>query len=233
MALTRRPTILVSGTGTGIGKTHFADALLRALARRMPAVGWKPVESGAASDVGDDQARLSRASTPGLPRPGRAHVALPDGISPHLAAERAGASLPWDDWMHYARSFGAPDAPALVVELAGGLFSPLSITEDNARFALNLRAHRPEARLVLCAPDRLGVLHEVRSTVLGAAHTGLAIDAVMLLTPDTADASTGTNARELERTLTPRIPILGPLPRGPAEELASDDAVSSVLAQLG
>lgn len=233
MALTRRPTILVSGTGTGIGKTHFADALLRALARTMPVVGWKPVESGAASDVGDDQARLSCASTPGLPRPGRAHVALPEGISPHLAAERANISLPWDNWMYYAHSFGAPDAPALVVELAGGLFSPLSITEDNARFALRLREHTEEARLVLCAPDRLGVLHEVRSTVLGAAHTGLAIDAVMLLAPEIADASTGTNKRELERTLMPRVPIFGPLPRGPADDLANDAAVSSVLAHLG
>ena len=51
--------------------------------------------------------------------------------------------------------------------------------------------------MLLVAPDRLGVLHELTAT-LGFAHaSGARIDGVALSRPQTPDASTGTNAHEL------------------------------------
>lgn len=229
------PIILVSGTGTGIGKTHFADAVTRRLARTQTVTGWKPVESGAAHAIGEDQARLTSVSSKDARVPSTAHLALDEGVSPHLASERAGAILPWDNWMQFARSF-ARGANALVVELAGGLFSPLSITEDNASF---VRRFREEAvargKLVLCAPDRLGVLHDVRAVLLATTHLGLPVDAIVLIAPAEADASSGTNRRELERTLAPiarGVAIFGPLPRLASQELADHPHIEELVGYL-
>ena len=217
------PAVLVTGTGTGIGKTHLAEALLLELRRQHTMVGWKPVESGvSAGSMGDDQARLTAASTPHVRVPGAAHVALPFGDAPSLAAERAKSVLPWDIWMHFARSFVDGDT-GLVVELAGGLFSPLTLSEDNADLAGRLLSELPRAKLLLCAPDRLGVLSEVRSALLAATQVDLRVDAIVLIAPSEPDASTGTNRRELERTFPRRVPpptVFGPMPRMPVSELS-------------
>lgn len=216
--------MLVSGTGTGIGKTHLAEALLLALRKQRAVVGWKPVESGVhPGNIGDDQIRLSLASTPGSRMPGTAHVALEHGVSPHLAAERANIVLPWENWMYFARSFAEGDV-GLVVELAGGLFSPLSLVEDNADLARRLGAELTDAKLLLCAPDRLGVLSEVHSALLAAAQVDVHVDAVVLMSPSAPDASTGSNRLELERTLRrrrgPSPRVFGPMPRMGTAELA-------------
>jgi len=94
---------------------------------------------------------------------------------------------------------GGPALPteraALVIETAGGVFSPL--TEHLTNFDL---AHCVgDARWILVAPDRLGVLHEVVSTLHAMRSLGRAPDWLVLNAPPTPDASTGTNAAELRR----------------------------------
>lgn len=232
--------LVVTGTGTGIGKTHLAESMVRALRQTRAVIGWKPVESGVTGGtIGPDQARLTTASTEGSRTPGGAHLALREGISPHLAAEREGASLPWAQWMRFARSFARADE-ALVIELAGGLYSPLSLTDDNASFIRWLRTEVGLApTVVLCAPDRLGVLHDVRAALLAAEARSLAIDTVVLIRTDSSDASVGTNARELERLIgrandderaTPRRPlIVGPIPRDTPEALAAHPMVARIV----
>lgn len=92
---------------------------------------------------------------------------------------------------------------ALVIETAGGVFSPL--TEHLTNFDL---AHCVgSAQWVLVAPDRLGVLHEVTSTLQAMRSLGRSPDWLVLNAPSTPDASTGSNAAELRRSgLT--IPVL-------------------------
>jgi dethiobiotin synthetase len=55
------------------------------------------------------------------------------------------------------------------------------------------------ALVVLVAPDRLGVLHDVGACVRAAAVDGITFAAIALSAPAQADASTGTNAAEIER----------------------------------
>jgi dethiobiotin synthetase len=86
-------------------------------------------------------------------------------------------------------------ASVAVIETAGGLFSPLAPGLTNFDLA---RALRPN-QVVLVAADRLGILHDVTSAMGLAAARGLAIDVVVLSTPDPPDPSTGTNAAELEQ----------------------------------
>jgi dethiobiotin synthetase len=202
--------IILTGTGTGIGKTHLGEALLLAwaLASRR-AAGLKPIESGVAPGIVTDAQRLARASTFHVKPFG---VELPDPVSPHLAARRVGRSIPLQE---LAVAVGAVRAAAdiVLVELPGGLFSPLDPRAVNADFAARLEPDR----VLLAAPDRLGVLHDVIATARAAAARPLGLDGVVLIAPEQPDDSTGTNAAELASYVD--VPILQTVPRGEPETL--------------
>ena len=82
--------IVVVGTGTGIGKTHLSVALVAYLARAGRQVcGLKPIESGVPPGaVGEDATALAAAGVFHVKQP--QPYALPDPVSPHLAARRLG-----------------------------------------------------------------------------------------------------------------------------------------------
>ena len=77
--------VVVSGTGTEIGKTHVTAALTRALATLAPVVALKPVESGGDADARALSLACGVANAP--------CVALADPVSPHLAARREGRTI--------------------------------------------------------------------------------------------------------------------------------------------
>jgi dethiobiotin synthetase len=211
--------VVVTGTGTGIGKTHFSEALLLALGGRgVRAVGLKPVETGYGDPAASDAHRLSRASSFHVKHTG---LRFADPVSPHVAAREAGAPISVE-----ALSAGVhavlPAADVALVELAGGLFTPLSETRLNADLALALRPDR----LLLVASDRLGVFHDLLSSLRAAAAMGLPIDGIVLVAPEQPDTSTGRNAAELPRLL--RVPLLASLPRSPPSALASHPGVMAI-----
>lgn len=185
------------GTGTAVGKTVVSVALARALARHNPprgVVAMKPVETGFDPDDPESDARqLGRVSTcrEALPQPHPIH-AFPDPISPHLAARRAGIALDVDR-LASAISVWSDMASWALVETAGGALSPLAPARTNADLA---RALEP-ARLIVVAPDSLGVLHDVRATLLALRAVHREPDHVVLSRARPPDASTGTNAAEL------------------------------------
>jgi dethiobiotin synthetase len=201
--------VIVSGTGTGIGKTHFAETLLLAWRSTGRVVGLKPVESGVQNGATTDAARLAAASSFHVKQEGYAFAAP---LSPHLAARDEGIQIRQEviaDLVQQARQ----RAEGVVLELAGGLFSPLTDTLGNADLA---KALFPES-ILLVAPDRLGVLHDVVATTRAASGMNLRIDGLVLMAPDQGDASTGRNAPELLAQA--RFPVLAALPRGSPAEL--------------
>jgi dethiobiotin synthetase len=115
-----------------------------------------------------------------------------------------------------------PDAGSLVVETAGGLHSPLADALTNADLALRLLP----AHVVLVAPDRIGVLHDVRACTLAAQARSLRVSAVVLSAPATLDASSGTNGRELE--VLGLGPVAASFPRAPFETPESIAAAERV-----
>ena len=197
--------LLVVGTGTGVGKTHVACTLIETWAARgVEAVGLKPIETGVEAggeswDATSDQSRLwassqtfhvKRASTSFHVK--RPLYAFPDPVSPHLAARRAGTSIELraiDRWV------GEHRAPVVVVETAGGLFSPLGERATNLDLVIALA---PTA-VLLVAPDRLGVLHDVTASLGLASARGLPTPGLVLSAPGLPDASTGSNGPELAR----------------------------------
>jgi dethiobiotin synthetase len=192
--------IAITGTGTGIGKTHVACALVRAIG----GAGFKPVESGGHED-GD---RLRAASMFHVKQVPPYLFAAP--VSPHLAARMEGRQIEVPKILAAVEAARREVSP-LVVELAGGLFSPLAPGVTNAEI---LAALSP-AITILVAPDRLGVLHDVAAVDRAA---GSLITGIILSAPETPDASTGTNAAELP--MVSKLKILASLPRAPEEELA-------------
>jgi len=176
--------IVLLGTGTSVGKTWVACELLKELRRRsLSAIGLKPVESGVTDVTTGDAADLARLSArPPSPPPYR----LREPLSPHLAARRESRSIEAEQILTYVRSHesSSPTEPpgVVVVETAGGLFSPLDASFTNWDVACSL----DPARWVLVAPDSLGVLHDVTATLAAS-------------TAREPDASTGTNAAELQR----------------------------------
>jgi dethiobiotin synthetase len=207
-----RSLIVVTGTGTEIGKTHTTCALL--VAARGRGFGVKPIESGVIGDEGDDGRALRLASGPTFHvKHAPAPYLFRRAVSPHLAARDEGRAI--DPDVAAAAVLRTPDdAEAVLVELPGGLFSPLGAAATNADLALRLR---PDA-LLLVAPDRLGVLHDVGATLRAVSAAGLTATAVAVVRPAQPDLSTGTNAAELRLLGAP--PVFE-IPRGTVEALGA------------
>jgi len=214
--------VIVTGTGTEIGKTHLAEALLLALrSAGCRVLGLKPVESGVGQGP-TDAARLAAASSFHVKHFG---VALRAPVSPHRAAREEGVIVPIEA---LAESIEASrqGTDFVLVELPGGLFTPLFDASLNVDFAARLR---PDF-VLLAAPDRLGVLHEVVATTRAAQGVPLRVDGVVLITPPHADASTGTNAEDLPRYA--HVPVLATVPRGTPAELAGHPSLGLIAQAL-
>jgi dethiobiotin synthase len=201
--------VFVVGTGTDVGKTHVTRAL--SLAARAPA--WKPVTSGGLDDV----VRLEAAPP---------MFALSEPLSPHLAARIDGVVI---DASAIAREAieRAKAHERYLVESAGGLYSPVSVRETNADIA---RAFGAAAKLLLVAPDRIGVLHDVGATLRAARGDGLTVAGIVLSAPAVPDRSTGTNAEELVKLGLARTVVT--FPRAGAEAPETRRAADECLGAL-
>jgi dethiobiotin synthetase len=214
--------VVVTGVGTGIGKTHLAVALVRAWGRHEAVLGYKPVESGVTGSVGEDEGALSAVSTfhvkHSLPQ-----TRLREPVSPHLAARAEGREL---DLREIVMAVDALRREvSIVLELAGGLFTPLSETTSNADLALALA---PDLTL-LAAPNRLGVLHDVLAVREACRHRHLPIAGIVLSASAAPDASSATNPTELP--LVSGLPLLANLPRASVEDLVASGALDALVAR--
>jgi dethiobiotin synthetase len=183
--------VFVTGTDTGVGKTLASAALLHGLAKRhAKVVGMKPVAAGAIQ-VGqgwtsEDALALRAASTVTVPPELDNPVLLPEPMSPHLAAQRAGVRIGID---HIVRCYSqlAQSADAVVVEGAGGFLVPLGDQETGADLAQALALP-----VVLVVGLRLGCLNHALLTAEAIRARGLRlagwicnhIDAAMLQPED-------------------------------------------------
>jgi len=166
--------LFVVGTDTGIGKTHATCALLHALARRHARVcGMKPIASGAvqtADGLGNEDSIAHRAAStvrvpPALDNP----ILLPEPLSPHLSAARAGTSIDFDVVLKAVTELRAR-TDALVIEGAGGFLVPLSATQTGADLAAAIGLP-----LVLVVGMRLGCLNHALLTAEAIRARGLVL----------------------------------------------------------
>jgi dethiobiotin synthetase len=152
------PSLYITGTDTGIGKTRNACALLHALrARGLRSVGMKPVASGSESTPDGlrnaDAEALIAASDPQPEYASCNPVALEPPIAPHLAALDAGIEIGLASLRAaYARL--AVTADCVVFEGVGGWAVPFSPTLMQADLVRAL-----DAPVVLVVGLRLGCLN--------------------------------------------------------------------------
>lgn len=172
--------IFVTGTDTDVGKTAVAVAIVGSLVARGVAVGvYKPVASGVPLDragipCDGDPLRLWTAAGRPLSLAAACPQCFPLAIAPHRSARAAGRAVDerllrsgyevWRDW-----------AQVVVVEGAGGLFSPLGDTTLNVDLAAALGLP-----LVIVDAARLGAIGRTLATVEASKARGLRVAAVVL-----------------------------------------------------
>jgi len=210
--------VFVSGTGTEVGKTYVTASLAAAMAKAGRRVGvYKPVASGCiAADSfreGDrqdlDQEFISTDAVTlweAIGRRGSLDAVCPQrflaAVAPDEAARREGKQV--DE----ARLFAGVDvwrplSDILLVEGAGGLFSPLTERLLNIDVVKRLAADE----LILVAPNRLGVIHDVIATCRAAAALDIYPSQLFLSATDgPGDPSADSNTRQI-RHWCPRLVV--------------------------
>lgn len=186
----RAPGLLITGTDTGVGKTHAACALARGLVAAGLRVGvMKPVESGwddaapkvagdAGYAAGSDAARLVEASGCAAPPEVVLPYAFPLPAAPSVAARHAGGRVDLDV-IDSAYATLAADHDLVLVEGAGGVTVPLV---DDVTF-LDLAA-RLRLSVLIVARTGLGTLNHSRLTELAVRAAGLPLVGFVLSSPD-------------------------------------------------
>ncbi|HEY8709037.1 MAG TPA: dethiobiotin synthase [Burkholderiaceae bacterium] len=160
----------VTGTDTEVGKTLVSCALLHHLRGRHAAVvGMKPISAGASGDDSDDVNQLRAAGSLRVSAELDNPYALPEPLSPHIAARRSGVVIDIDLIVARYRQLAA-QADAVVVEGAGGFCVPLSDTRSGADLAQALGLP-----IVLVVGLRLGCLNHALLTQAAIQARGLVL----------------------------------------------------------
>ncbi len=175
----------ITGTDTGVGKTRVSCALLHALrqAGHPRVVGMMPVAAGCdwveerpghGEWLNEDVVALRAASSLQVPTSFVNPYALPDAVSPHIAAQRAGEVI---ELNHIEASFHAlrQHADAVVVEGAGGFMVPLHegpLGESSWTTSADL-AQRLALPVILVVGLRLGCLNHALLTQEAILRRGL------------------------------------------------------------
>jgi dethiobiotin synthetase len=214
--------VVVTGTGTEIGKTHVACQLVSLGNLEGTVAGFKPVETGVVGE-GADVSALRAVSSFHVKHLLDAPFVFAEGVSPHLAARGEGRRISIEAICAAVQTLTRV-VDVLIVELAGGLFSPLGDELSNA----DLAAALVPDRVILVAPDRLGVLHDLGAATRAARAVGCRIDAIVLNAPAVADASTGRNAAEI-RVVAPGPIVVGPLSRARGNASSNAQMLSPLL----
>ncbi|MGN6189259.1 MAG: dethiobiotin synthase [Conexibacter sp.] len=210
--------LFVTATGTGVGKTVVAASILAALrARGERAVPFKPVLTGTDerpdSDWPPDDALLAAAA--GVPVEEVTAARFGPPVSPHLAAELAGAPLD-PGLLRGAFDARAAEAQTIVVEGVGGLLVPLTRDYLVRDFALDLGLP-----LVVAASPGLGTINHTLLTLEAACAVGLRVAGVVLTPwPDRPSAMEDDNRATIARLGDVEVATLATLPRADPALLA-------------
>ncbi len=202
-------SVFITGTDTGVGKTLVSTGLLHALARHHGrVVGMKPVAAGSelinGVQANEDVVALRAASSCAVPPELDNPVLLPDPVSPHLAAERAGVRIDIAHLVACHRTL-ATLADAVVVEGAGGFLVPLSALETGADLAQAL-----SLPVVLVVGLRLGCLNHALLTAEAIRARGLTLAGWVANHVDPTMLAQKGNIAFLRQTL--QAPLLATIP---------------------
>jgi dethiobiotin synthetase len=221
--------LIVSGTGTEIGKTIVTAAVAALAAARGGGVAVvKPAQTGMAPGEPGDLAEVSRLA--GV-RDTHEYARYPDPLSPAAAARLSG--LPPLSLGQAAADIRklSEDRALVLVEGAGGLL----VRYDEEGATLADLARDLGAPVLVVADPKLGTLNHTALTLESMAARGVELAGVVLGSwpyqgPESPDLAMRANLRDLE-TLAAR-PLAGALPAG-AGRLDAPEFLLAARAGLG
>ena len=228
--------LLITGTDTGVGKTHLTCLIARQLlARGVCTAAYKPVCSGAVprpvheaglpklhsgdiptdsttSLMWDDIERLSEATNRVWPELLICPQRFIAPVAPSVAASLEGTSV--DFQLAVAGAYRFPGAEIVLVEGAGGWLSPVSesATVADLAQALNLP-------VLIVSRTGLGTINHSLLTLESVRARGLPVAGIVLneaISGD-GDLSCQTNAAEIARR--GNVTVLGVVPHGTQNDL--------------
>lgn len=179
--------LFVTGTDTGVGKTVLSAALLL---RHPEARYWKPIQTG----PDDDTAEVRRLSGGQAIDAG---IRLPDPVSPHLAARRAGATIDLRPLLPGRDNDGA----VYIVEGAGGVLVPVNDSQTMADLMALLGLP-----VIIAARSTLGTINHTLLTIEALRRRALRIAGVVMIGDGNAD-----NRAAIEHY--GRVAVLAEMPR--------------------
>ncbi len=208
----------ITGTSTGVGKTHVGAMIARTLVQTGVSVGvYKPVESGCCREgealIAEDAQQLWDAAG----RPGELSRVCPQrfqaALAPPQAAllEDASVNAPL---LRSGLDYWQERSEMVLVEGAGGLMSPLSEEDFNADLVVDL-----DLPLVIVAANELGAINATLQTIITARSVAPDVPIAGLILNQTAeradDASLLYNAAELRQCCD--VPLLATVGFGQQE----------------
>ncbi|MEV8533358.1 dethiobiotin synthase [Streptomyces sp. NPDC051211] len=218
--------LVVSGTGTEIGKTVVTSAVaaLAVAAGRSVAV-LKPAQTGVAPDEAGDAAEVVRLAGPGVTA--RELARYPEPLAPDTAARRSGlATVAPQDIADTAAGLAAAH-DLVLVEGAGGLL----VRFDEAGHTLADAARLLGAPVLVVAPAGLGTLNSTALTAEALRARELEpLGVVVGSWPAAPDLAARCNLADLPAVS--GMPLLGAVPDG-AGALAPAEFRAAAGAWLG
>jgi dethiobiotin synthetase len=209
--------VLVTGTGTAVGKSLVAAAICAALAARGERVAaFKPAVTGLDEPAGEwppDHALLAHVASAGQAPAGVAPYRFGPPVSPHFASELRGETIEPTRLVAAARAAGA-GADVLVCEGVGGLLVPLTAGYLVRDLAVDLGLP-----LVVASHTGLGTINHTLLTVEAARAAGLRVAGVVMTPwPRRPAPIQASNRATVERL--GAVPVSG-LPRTDPRSLAA------------
>ena len=204
--------LFITGTDTDVGKTTVAVAILQqCVLQRIDCRAYKPVASGVQSGPSDID-RLWSASGNAGTRDDVCPQSFQLPVAPEQAAAAEGSQV--DDALLRQGLYPHMRADLVLIEGAGGLFSPLSHHTLNADLARDF-----QIPVVIVDSSRLGAIGRTLTAVTAAESVGLTVSAVVLSQseaghhsgnqkPDSPEVIARQSQGDLQRRL-PHIVVCG------------------------
>ncbi|HEY0814106.1 MAG TPA: dethiobiotin synthase [Pseudonocardia sp.] len=196
--------LIVTGTGTGVGKTVVTAAVAALAAGRVAVV--KPAQTGIAEDEHGDLAEVARL-VPGVTT--RELGRYPDPLAPATAARRSGRAPVRPLEAAAAALELAADHDLVLVEGAGGLL----VRFDDDGGTLADVATKLGAPVLVVAAAGLGTLNHTELTVLELRRRGVICRGVVIgAWAAEPDLAARCNLADLPAVT--GVPLLGAVPEG-------------------
>lgn len=211
--------LFVTSTGTDIGKTFVAAALIRRLRRAGHAVeAIKPVVSGfdpaaaASSDPGALLAALERPVTPeeiARITPWRFRAPL----SPDMAAQREGSTIDFDALVEFSQRAVEASSGTLLIEGVGGVMAPLDDEHTVIDWMMALKLP-----LLLVVGSYLGTISHTLTAIDSLYRRDLRVRALIVSASEGSPVALDQTVAAIARQVEP-INVLGVprLPHGTTE----------------